>query len=113
REAIAEPRTEMNRYAPRIESIEIPKDKIGEVIGPKGAVVRELEAELGATIEIEEADGKGIVRVASNDGAILEATKERIMLIAFPPEPEIGEEYEGEVVNITKFGAFISVLPGR
>ena len=113
REAIAEPREEMNQYAPRIESIEIPKDKIGEVIGPKGAVVRELEAELGATIEIEEADGKGIVRIASNDGEILKATKERIMLIAYPPEPEIGEEYEGEVVNITKFGAFISILPGR
>ena len=112
REAIAEPRTEMNRYAPRIESIEIPKDKIGEVIGPKGAVVRELEAETGATIEIEEADGKGIVRIASTDGDVLAATKERIMLIAFPPEPEVGEEYEGEVVNITKFGAFVNILPG-
>ena len=112
REAIAEPRTEMNRYAPRIESMEIPKDKIGEVIGPKGAVVRELEAETGATIEIEEADGKGIVRIASTDGDVLAATKERIMLIAFPPEPEVGEEYEGEVVNITKFGAFVNILPG-
>ncbi|MGA7271291.1 MAG: polyribonucleotide nucleotidyltransferase [Acidimicrobiia bacterium] len=111
--AIAEPRAEMNRYAPRIESIEIPKDKIGEVIGPKGAVVRELEEETGATIEIEEADGKGIVRVASNDAEVLKAAKDRIMLIAYPPEPEVGEEYEGEVVNITKFGAFINVLPGR
>jgi polyribonucleotide nucleotidyltransferase len=112
REAIPEPRAEMNRYAPRIESIEIPKDKIGEVIGPKGAVVRELEAETGATIEIEEAEGKGIVRIASSDGEVLKATRERIMLIAFPPEPEVGEEYEGEVVNITKFGAFVNILPG-
>ena len=113
REAIAEPRAEMNRFAPRIESVEIPKDKIGEVIGPKGAVVRELEAETGATIEIDEADGKGIVRIASSDGEVLKATKERIMLIAFPPQPEVGEEYEGEVVNITKFGAFVNVLPGQ
>lgn len=113
KEAIAEPRSEMNRYAPRIESMEIPKDKIGEVIGPKGAVIRELEAETGATIEIEEADGKGIVRIASTDGDVLASTKERIMLIAFPPEPEMGEVYEGEVVNITKFGAFVNILPGR
>ncbi len=112
RATISEPRSEMNRYAPRIESIEIPKDKIGEVIGPKGAVVRELEEETGATIEIEEADGKGIVRIASSDGDVLKATRERIMLIAFPPQPEVGEEYDGEVVNITKFGAFINILPG-
>jgi polyribonucleotide nucleotidyltransferase len=112
REAIPAPREEMKPYAPRIESIEIPKDKIGEVIGPKGAVVRELEAETGATIEIDEADGKGIVRIASNDGEILKKTKERILQIAYPPQPEIGAEYEGEVVNITKFGAFVNILPG-
>ncbi|HLU52453.1 MAG TPA: polyribonucleotide nucleotidyltransferase [Acidimicrobiia bacterium] len=112
RQAIPEPRQEMNPYAPRIESVEIPKDKIGEVIGPKGAVVRELEAETGATIEIDEADGKGIVRIASNDGEILRKTKERILQIAFPPQPEVGAEYEGEVVNITKFGAFVNILPG-
>ncbi|CAN5796578.1 polyribonucleotide nucleotidyltransferase [soil metagenome] len=112
-EAIGEPRSELNRFAPRIESIDIPKDKIGEVIGPKGAVIRELEAETGATIEIEEAEGRGIVRIASTDGDILAATKERIMLIAYPPEPEMGEEYDGEVVNITTFGAFINILPGR
>ncbi|HJR91127.1 MAG TPA: polyribonucleotide nucleotidyltransferase [Acidimicrobiia bacterium] len=112
-QAIAEPRAEMNRYAPRIESIEIPKDKIGEVIGPKGAVIRELEAVTGATIEIDEADGKGMVRIASNDGEVLADAKERIMQIAFPPEAEVGEVYDGEVVNITKFGAFVNILPGR
>src|SRR3970040_809659 len=68
-EVISEPRAEMNKWAPRIESIEIPKDKIGEVIGPKGAVIRELEEVTGAAIEIEEADGKGIVRIASSDGS--------------------------------------------
>ena len=75
-DVIAEPRSEMNKWAPRIESIEIPKDKIGEVIGPKGAVIRELEEETGANIEIEETDGVGIVRIASNDGDALAAAKE-------------------------------------
>lgn len=113
-EVISEPRTEMNKWAPRIESIEIPKDKIGEVIGPKGSVIRELEEETGASIEIEETDdGKGIVRIASSDGEALANAKERVHQIAFPPEAEVGEEYEGKVVNITKFGAFINILPGR
>ncbi len=111
--AIAEPRQEMNEFAPRIESIEIPKDKIGEVIGPKGAVIRELEEVTGAAIEIEETDGKGIVRIASNDGSALAAARERVMQIAFPPEVELGAEYDGKVVNITKFGAFVNILPGR
>ncbi len=111
--AIAEPRAELNKYAPRIEAIEIPKDKIGEVIGPKGKVIRELEEETGATIEIEEEGSIGIVRIASTDSSALAAARERVMMIAFPPEPEMGKEYEGEVVNITKFGAFINILPGR
>ncbi len=110
---ISEPRQEMNEWAPRIESIEIPKDKIGEVIGPKGAVIRELEEETGAAIEIEETDGKGIVRIASSDGVALAAAKERVTQIAFPPEAEVGAEYDGKVVNITKFGAFVNILPGR
>jgi polyribonucleotide nucleotidyltransferase len=112
-EVIAEPRAEMNKWAPRIESIEIPKDKIGEVIGPKGAVIRELEEVTGASIEIEEADGVGIVRIASNDGEALARARERVTQIAFPPEAAVGEEYDGKVVNITKFGAFVNILPGR
>jgi polyribonucleotide nucleotidyltransferase len=112
-DVIAEPRSEMNQWAPRIESLEIPKDKIGEVIGPKGAVIRELEEETGANIEIEEADGIGIVRIASSDGEALAAAKERVTQIAFPPEAEVGAEYDGKVVNITKFGAFVNILPGR
>jgi len=110
---IPAPREEMNQWAPRIESLEIPKDKIGEVIGPKGAVIRELEEVTGAAIEIEEVDGKGIVRIASNDGAALAAAKERVTQIAFPPEVEVGTEYDGKVVSITKFGAFVNILPGR
>lgn len=111
--AISAPRTQLNKWAPRIETIQIPKDKIGEVIGPKGKVVRELEEKTGATIEIEEEAGFGIVRIASNDGEALAAAKERVMNIVFPPEAELGKEYQGEVVNITKFGAFVNILPGR
>jgi polyribonucleotide nucleotidyltransferase len=103
-QVIAEPRAEMNQWAPRIESIEIPKDKIGEVIGPKGAVIRELEETTGAKIEIEEGDGVGIVRIASNDADALAAARERVTQIAFPPEAAVGEVYDGKVVNI---------LPGR
>ncbi|HEU4750642.1 MAG TPA: polyribonucleotide nucleotidyltransferase, partial [Acidimicrobiia bacterium] len=110
---IAAPRTEMNKWAPRIESIQIPKDKIGEVIGPKGKVVRELEEQTGATIEIEEEAGYGIVRIASADSDALAAARDRVMAIVFPPEAEMGKEYQGEVVNITKFGAFVNILPGR
>jgi polyribonucleotide nucleotidyltransferase len=110
---IAEPRAEMNKWAPRIESIEIPKDKIGEVIGPKGAIIRELEEQTGASIEIEETNGVGIVRIASNDGDALAAARERVTQIAFPPEAVVGEVYDGKVVNITKFGAFVNILPGR
>ena len=112
-DVISEPRAEMNKWAPRIESIEIPKDKIGEVIGPKGAVIRELVEVTGASIEIEETDGVGIVRIASNDGEALAKAKERVSQIAFPPEAEVGAEYDGKVVNITKFGAFVNILPGR
>ncbi|MFB3044138.1 MAG: polyribonucleotide nucleotidyltransferase, partial [Acidimicrobiia bacterium] len=112
-DVISEPRSELNKWAPRIEAVEIPKDKIGEIIGPKGAVIRELEEETGASIEIEEADGIGIVRIASSDGEALAAAMERVKQIAFPPEAEIGAVYDGKVVNITKFGAFVNILPGR
>ncbi|MDH3250277.1 MAG: S1 RNA-binding domain-containing protein, partial [Acidimicrobiia bacterium] len=113
KQAIAAPREELNKYAPRIESVEIPKDKIGEVIGPKGKVIREIEEETGATLEIVEEGNIGIVRIASNDKDVLEDAKMRVMMIANPPEPDLGENYEGTVVNITKFGAFINIIPGR
>jgi polyribonucleotide nucleotidyltransferase len=76
-------------------------------------VIRELEEQTGANIEIEETDGVGIVRIASNDGEALAAAKERVRQIAFPPAVELGATYEGKVVSITKFGAFVNILPGR
>ncbi|HSR43620.1 MAG TPA: polyribonucleotide nucleotidyltransferase [Acidimicrobiia bacterium] len=107
------PRSELNPWAPRIEAVQIPKDKIGEIIGPKGKNIRELEEVTGATIEIEEDGAFGIVRIGTNDSDSLALAKEKVMQIAFPPEPEVGETYDGEVVNITSFGAFVNILPGR
>ena len=109
-EVIAEPRPELAEKAPKIEAIHIPKDRIGEVIGPKGKTIRELEEQTGATIEIED---DGTVRVGAANTAAMEAARERILAIGFPPEAEVGKDYEGEVVNITKFGAFVNILPGR
>jgi polyribonucleotide nucleotidyltransferase len=107
---LAEPRAELAEKAPKIEAVMVPKDKIGEVIGPKGKTIRELEEETGAKIEI---DDDGTVRVGAPDTASLNLAKERILAIGFPPEAKIGEVYDGEVVNVTKFGAFVNILPGR
>jgi polyribonucleotide nucleotidyltransferase len=107
---IAGPRDELAPTAPKIEAIMVPKDKIGEVIGPKGKTIRELEEETGATIEI---DDDGTVRVGAPDTTSMNLAKERILAIGFPPEAKVGEVYDGEVVNITKFGAFVNILPGR
>ena len=107
---LAEPRSELAEKAPKIEAVMVPKDKIGEVIGPKGKTIRELEEETGAKIEI---DDDGTVRVGAPDTASLNLAKERILAIGFPPEAKVGEVYDGEVVNVTKFGAFVNILPGR
>ncbi len=109
-EVISEPRSELAEKAPKIEAVMVPKDKIGEVIGPKGKTIRELEEETGAVIEI---DDDGTVRVGAPDTTSMNLAKERILAIGFPPEANVGEVYDGEVVNITKFGAFVNILPGR
>jgi polyribonucleotide nucleotidyltransferase len=107
---IAAPRAELNPIAPRIEAVMVPKDKLGEIIGPKGKVIREIELQTGATLEIED---DGTVRIGAADGEALRKAKDWVLAIAFPPEAEVGKVYEGEVVNITKFGAFVNILPGR
>jgi polyribonucleotide nucleotidyltransferase len=107
---ISAPRPELNPFAPRIEAVQIPRDKIGEVIGPKGKMIRQIEEETGATLEMED---DGTVRIGSPDGESLKKAKDWVLAIAFPPEPELGKEYEGEIVNITSFGAFVNILPGR
>ena len=109
-EAIPGPRGELKEHAPRVETVQVPMDKIGEIIGPKGKVIRELEQVTGATIEVQD---DGTVLVSSSDGSSLEDAMGRVKQIAFPPTPEVDKEYEGKVVGITDFGAFINILPGR
>ncbi len=110
KKALPEPRSDLNQFAPRIEAVEIPKDKIGEIIGPKGKTIREIEELTGASLDVQE---DGTVVIGSSDGAQLKAAKDKVLEIAFPPEVELGATYEGEIVNITKFGAFVNLLPGR
>ena len=112
-ETIIEPRPEVRDTAPKISSFEIPVEKIGEVIGPKGKVINAIQSETGADISVDDDGAVGIVAIASTDrGAVLEAERQ-IKLILDPPTADVGATYRGRVVNITKFGAFVNILPGR
>jgi polyribonucleotide nucleotidyltransferase len=111
--AIPAPREDVGETAPKIVSFEIPLEKIGEVIGPKGKVINALQAETGAEISVDDDGAVGTVTVSSTDrGAVAEAERQ-VRLIANPPTAEVGATYNGRVVNITKFGAFVNILPGR
>ncbi|HLI16138.1 MAG TPA: polyribonucleotide nucleotidyltransferase [Acidimicrobiales bacterium] len=112
-QAIAEPRPSVRPNAPKILTFEIPLDKIGEVIGPKGKVINALQQETGTDIAVDEDGGVGRVTIGAKDAAAVDEARRRIELILEPPTPEVGKTYEGRVVNITKFGAFVSILPGR
>ncbi len=112
-DAIAEPRTEVAASAPKIVSMEIPIDKIGEVIGPKGKVINTLQQETGADIAVDDDGMVGTVTIGAKDGNAVEEARRRISLILDPPTAEVGAIYDGKVVNLTKFGAFVNVLPGR
>jgi polyribonucleotide nucleotidyltransferase len=110
---IPEPRPEIAETAPKIISFEIPADKIGEVIGPKGKVINSIQSETGADISVDDDGLVGIVSIAAVDiGAVREAERQ-IQLILDPPTADLGAVYQGRVVNITKFGAFVNILPGR
>jgi polyribonucleotide nucleotidyltransferase len=111
--AIAEPREHVATSAPKIVSMEIPIDKIGEVIGPKGKVINTLQQETGADIAVDDDGIVGTVTIGAKDGNAVEEARRRISLILDPPTAEVGAVYDGKVVNITKFGAFVNVLPGR
>ena len=110
---IAEPRDHVANSAPKIVSMEIPIDKIGEVIGPKGKVINTLQQETGADIAVDDNGIVGTVTIGAKDGNAVEEARRRILLILTPPTAEVGATYSGKVVNITKFGAFVNILPGR
>ena len=108
-EAIDKP-DEMSPYAPRVTTIKVPVDKIGEVIGPKGKIINAITEETGAQISIED---DGTVFVGATDGPSAQAAIDRINAIANPQLPKAGERFLGTVVKTTDFGAFVSLLPGR
>jgi polyribonucleotide nucleotidyltransferase len=107
--AITSP-AEMSPYAPRIITLRVPVDKIGEVIGPKGKVINQIQEETGAEITIED---DGTIYVGAVDGPSAEAARARINAIANPTMPEVGERYLGTVVKTTTFGAFVSLTPAK
>ncbi|WP_421119607.1 polyribonucleotide nucleotidyltransferase [Aquihabitans daechungensis] len=111
--AIPAPRESVGASAPKIISFEIPIDKIGEIIGPKGKVINAMQAETGADISIDDDGMIGTVSIGSNDLDKVAEAERQIRLILNPPSAEVGAVYPGRVVNITKFGAFVNILPGR
>ncbi|BBX03155.1 polyribonucleotide nucleotidyltransferase [Mycolicibacterium moriokaense] len=108
-EAIDKP-DEMSPYAPRITTIKVPVDKIGEVIGPKGKMINSITEETGAQISIED---DGTVFVGASNGEAAQAAIDKINAIANPQLPKVGERFLGTIVKTTDFGAFVSLLPGR
>ncbi|HET8604685.1 MAG TPA: polyribonucleotide nucleotidyltransferase, partial [Marmoricola sp.] len=101
---------EMSVHAPRIITMTVPVDKIGEVIGPKGKVINQIQDDTGAQITIED---DGTIYVGATNGESADAARSAINAIANPTMPEIGERYLGTVVKTTNFGAFVSLLPGK
>src|SRR5262249_8978269 len=109
REAINTP-ADMSENAPRIITVKVPVDKIGEVIGPKGKMINSIQEDTGAEITIED---DGTIYIGATDGTSAEAARSAINSIANPHIPEVGERFLGTVVKTTTFGAFVSLLPGK
>jgi polyribonucleotide nucleotidyltransferase len=112
-DAISEPRSEVAETAPKIISFQIPMDRIGEVIGPKGKVINTIQQETGADVNVDDDGTVGTVTIGGRDGGAVAEARRLIELILHPPEADVGGIYPGKVVNITKFGAFVNILPGR
>jgi polyribonucleotide nucleotidyltransferase len=110
-ETMPAPREDYKPHAPRIVSIDIPKDMIGAVIGPGGKIIQDIQATTGTTISIEEVDNKGIASIAAANKASIDAAVARIKQII--AVPEVGAVYKGKVKSILAFGAFIEILPGK
>jgi polyribonucleotide nucleotidyltransferase len=111
--AISAPRPEVKDTAPKIVTFQVPLDKIGEIIGPKGKVINTLQQETGADIAVEDDGVVGTVTIGAKEGSAVEEARRRIEMILDPPRADVGSVYTGKVVNITKFGAFVNILPGR
>lgn len=108
---LKQPNEDYKPHAPRIVSLTIDKEFIGAIIGPGGKIIQEMQRETGASISIEEVDGKGIVEVFADNKAAIDAAVTRIRNIV--AKPEIGEVYQGKVKSIMPFGAFVEVMPGK
>jgi len=106
--AIAQPRPEVSRHAPRLIVLKIPVDKIGAVIGPGGRIIKKIQEESGATVDIAD---DGTVNVASKTAE--GAEKARDLIVGLTAEPEVGKIYCGRVTGVKEFGAFVEILPGR
>ena len=110
-ETISEPRAEMKPQVPRIVAFDIPKEFIGAVIGPGGKIIQQMQEDTGATITIEETDGKGHVQVSATNKDSIDAALAKIKAIV--AVPEVGEVYEGTVRSIMPYGCFVEILPGK
>ena len=110
-ETIAEPRAELKPQVPRIEQFDIPKEFIGAVIGPGGKIIQQMQEETGATITIDEVDGKGTVQVSAPNKESIDAAIAKIKSIV--AIPEVGEVYDGTVRSIMPYGCFVEIMPGK
>ena len=111
--SIDEPRSDVSAHAPKISVTEIPLDKIGEVIGPKGKVINALQDEFGVEITVDEDPTHGRVTISAPNRVAVDAALKAVGQIVDPPTAKVGVVYTGSVVNITGFGAFVNILPGR
>ncbi|WP_315535791.1 polyribonucleotide nucleotidyltransferase [Prevotella koreensis] len=110
-ETMSEPRAELKPQVPRIEQFDIPKEFIGAVIGPGGKIIQQMQEDSGATITIDEIDGKGVVQVSAPNKESIDAAISKIRAIV--AVPEVGEVYEGTVRSIMPYGCFVEILPGK
>jgi len=110
-ETLAEPRADLKPNAPRIETLWIPKEFIGAVIGPGGKIIQGIQEETGATVTIEELEGKGRVEVSANNKAVIDAAMLKIRGIVAIAEP--GAVYQGKIRSIMPYGAFVEFMPGK
>ncbi|KJF18988.1 polyribonucleotide nucleotidyltransferase [Acidithrix ferrooxidans] len=112
-ETLPAPRLELNHNAPKIVNFEIPLDKMGEIIGPKGKVINAIQQETGTEITLDEDGETAMVTIGAKEMAAVNEARDRILAIINPPLAQVGGHYSGKVVGIAKFGAFVNILPGR